>query len=152
AGNVSNAGSITAPTGIAILHSTIAGQIIDSGNIQATSHGILVDSTSKVSTGNSFAIEVTGPTFLGGISVAGTLSAGISVGTLAGTPVVTTFGGGIANSGTIAFGTVGVVVNNVVSFTGGVTNSGAISGVGFNGVGIAAVSTFSGGVVNLAGG
>ena len=72
-------------------------QISDSGNILASAHGILIDSASKISGANK-AISITGPTFTGGISNAGTLAAANTGIIVSG---VTTFAGGIANSGTI---------------------------------------------------
>ena len=47
-GNVVNSGSLAAKTAISISDSTIFGAIVDSGTIVATSHGILIDSSSKI--------------------------------------------------------------------------------------------------------
>ena len=45
-GNIYNAGTISAPSAIVIAASTIAGAIIDSGNLLGSTHGITVDATS----------------------------------------------------------------------------------------------------------
>ena len=67
-GNIYNAGTISAPSAIVIAASTIAGAIIDSGNLLGSTHGITVDSASKITAATSDAIKVTGPTFTGGIT------------------------------------------------------------------------------------
>jgi hypothetical protein len=79
-GNILNSGTITAKTGISISDSTIAGAIIDSGTIVATSHGILIDSAGEIVAGKT-AIVIAGPTFTGGISNFGVISgsAGIEI-------------------------------------------------------------------------
>ena len=105
-GGITNSGTITAAnTGIEILgSSTIHGSIVDSGNILASTRGILIESTSKIASTKT-AITVIGPTFTGGISNAGVLTAtgrGIAIGeNSAGTSfIISTFSGGITNTGT----------------------------------------------------
>ena len=147
-GNISNSGTITGATGVSIIGSTIAGAILDTGTLKATTHGILIDSASKITSSNT-AVNVAGPTFAGGISNAGTLSAGpdgIVVGSnyfgglaLTASLTISSFSGGISNSGTISAGHDGIVVGGniggsgvnrsvtVSSFSGGISNSGQIS-------------------------
>ena len=73
------------------------GAIVVSGNLLATSHGILIDSASQLSNASRAGVRVTASKFLGGISNAGSISAitGIDVSR------ATTFTGGISNGGTI---------------------------------------------------
>jgi len=96
-GNIANAGTITAPTGIKISGSTITGAIVDSGTILATNHGIAIDGTSQI-TSTATAIKIAGPTFTGGISNAGTVSG--LVGILV-SGAVASFAGAIVNGGNI---------------------------------------------------
>ena len=78
-------------SGIKVTDSTITGSILDSGTLTG---GISIDSASKIASA-SIAIQVTGPTFAGGISNAGKL-AGTKTGIqLHGT---TTFAGGLINA------------------------------------------------------
>jgi uncharacterized protein with beta-barrel porin domain len=171
-GNLSNAGTITANTGIGVSYATIAGAIIDSGNIEGSNHGIAIDSNSKIA-GAATAIAVTGPTFTGGISNAGSIAAqsvgimvasqtftggitnagAISVGHSAFGISVTaqTFTGGISNSGHITAGLSGIGVggSGVSTFAGGITNSGTIASTGTrNGVGVLSITQFTGGIGN----
>jgi hypothetical protein len=177
-GNIfnTNTGLITA-TGISVInHSTINGAILSSGTIEAG--GISVDRSSTITGGaypNYSAINVSGPTFLGGITNAGTLSGtlnGVLVGALssASSVTVTTFGGGITNSGliTVASGGNGIVVGGaahsgsnvtVSNFSGNISNSGTIS-AGNNGIVVGGgaggeggttfltISTFTGNIIN----
>jgi hypothetical protein len=151
-GNISNSGTISAKTGIGIVGSTITGSIIDNGTILATSHGISIDSASAILATTATAIKVTGPTFTGGISNAGLISAagahyGIYVGgtTGSGAANVTTFSGGITNAGTISVpSATGIIVDHVSVFSGGITNSGTINSGG-DGIYVY-VTTFSGGI------
>ena len=75
----------------------MTGAIVDSGTIKATSHGILIDSASKVHS-TTTAVVVAGRTFTGGIDNTGTISAahldGIQLAAL-------TFTGGLSNGGAI---------------------------------------------------
>ncbi len=105
-GNISNAGIITAGTGVGIIGSTITGAIVDSGTINASRVGINVDGASKVVT-TATAIKVSGATFSGGITNSGMISArtGIIVGAQ-----VLTFSGAIANGGTI-YGSGGTAID-----------------------------------------
>jgi uncharacterized protein with beta-barrel porin domain len=151
-GNVANSGTITG--GISVADSTIAGTIVDSGILAG---GIAIDRASKITT-SATAVRISGPTFSGGISNAGTISAGgngVYVGSNVtavnspGTAAVTisTFAGGITNSGTISAGGNGIFVGGsgnapasfalaevaISTFGGGITNAGAIS-AGGNGI------------------
>lgn len=152
AGNISNAGTISAPTGISLVGATINGSILDSGVIQATSHGILIDSASKIIS-TATAIAVTGPTFTGGISNAGTISAGVDALSVSG---VSTFSGGIINSGTISAGGVGIQVQLVSTFAGNISNSGTITAATgiriYNGVTFAAGAIVNSGNITGTGG
>ncbi len=94
-GNISNSGTITAKTAIDIAGSTITGALVDNGKILGSSHGILIDSASTI-TSTKTAIAITGATFTGGITNAGTIlgaARGIYL------DPITTFGGGITSSG-----------------------------------------------------
>ncbi len=128
-GGISNSGTISAATGISVVTSTIDGAIVDTGTIEASSHGILIDSASEIVTTKT-TIAITGPTFTGGISNAGTISAS---GAYAGISIagVTNFAGGISNAGTIT-GETGIVIGAGVTFAAGsaIVNSGSISGTG----------------------
>ena len=74
-GSIVNSGTVSAPTAIRIAnHSTIVGSILDSGVILATNLGISVDATSEI-VATKTAIKISGPSFTGGISNAGTISA-----------------------------------------------------------------------------
>ena len=174
-GNVSNAGTISAPSAIVIAASTIAGAIIDSGSLLGSSHGIAVDAASKITSATS-GIVVSGSTFTGGISNAGTISASgdaairvadsavsFSGGVLnAGTLIAlatgifigaATFGGGVSNSGTITGGNVGIGVDTTVkTFAGGIANSGSLTSRNGKGINLPGVQTFSGGIDNQSGG
>ena len=163
-GNISNAGVITARTGIQICTcgmSTFAGSIINSGTINAAAVGIIAEFVSTFTGGitNSGTIAAGGNgilvggirTFAGGISNSGTISAGVGIGIGGFIGNVSSFAGGIANSGTIsAFEgiLVGGPVGNVSNFTGGISNSGTIISTSSAGIVVAAVSTFSGGIAN----
>ena len=86
-----------------------------------------------------------GGTFLGGISNAGTISsfAGIAANNL------TSFAGGINNSGSVSAAFSGITITNVTAFSGGVTNSGTLSAAGSTGgIVVFQTPTFSGGITN----
>lgn len=142
-GDLINAGTVAG--GIAIDSSTINGQIFDSGII--SSGGIFIDSASMVvaSTGQT-AVVVTGSTFIGGITNAGTLSAKSGVGiSVSG---VTSFGGGITNYGAID-PAVGMAVNNVSLFSGNIVNAaGGTITASRTGIQVSNVSTFQGNISN----
>jgi hypothetical protein len=92
---ITNSGTIS-PNGIVLSNaSTINGAIVDTGTLAG---GISLDHTSRIAAGGTTAINVTGPTFTGGISNAGTVT---------GFRAISIFGGAL--------------------FTGGITNSGAVS-------------------------
>ena len=160
-GNISNNGTITAGTGIRISGATITGQIIDSGNILATSHGISIGSTSTISSAVT-TVEITGATFTGGISNGGAILSNKTINgsdTAVAVLGVSTFAGGISNSGLISASIAGdnfakgIRVENVGSFDGGITNSGtvtvaiALGGAG-TGVLVKSVTNFSGDISN----
>ena len=162
-GNITNEGTV-APGGITFTNGTMTGFISSSGNILG---GINIDANSVIAhTGTGIAI--TGSTFLGGITNAGTISAGavgVGVGFAKFIPTPTsfqvspaaTFTGGITNSGTISAGSAGIWVMAAGSFAGGITNaaSGVIAApggirVGFGTItgGAYTVSSFGGGITN----
>ncbi len=174
AGTIANSGAITAKTGISIVDGTIQGQIVDTGNVLATGHGILIDAASRI-TSTGTAVTITAPTFTGGVSNAGAIStsgaSGIGVGlttTFTGGVVnsgaiqarthaitvaaVSTFAGGISNSGSLAAINAVLLVSNVAVFgtnaTGGITNSGTITGHTAEGIHVLGVATFNGGISN----
>ena len=153
AANISNSGTISAGTAIAINASTLAGGIVDSGILAATTLGIGIDSASKINAVTT-AIKITGATFTGGISNAGVVLGGAGhYGVLVnGT---TTFTGNITNSGTVSGQIGGVVITAVSSFLGGINNSGLIAAAsgGYDGVKITNVGVFGttsagGGIAN----
>jgi autotransporter passenger strand-loop-strand repeat protein len=156
-GDIVNNGAITAKTGITLIDSTIMGAIVVSGNLLATSHGILIDSASQLSNASRAGVRVTASKFLGGISNAGSISAitGIDVSR------ATTFTGGISNGGAITAVTgIAVGFNNgtpgkVSTFAGDIVNSGTISAsahgiqVGVSNISsVNLVSVFTGNVSN----
>jgi Hint domain len=126
AGNITNVGAITAIfTGISIEESTIRGSIVDTGIIEAGTHGIFINSASAIIS-SATAISIRGPTFTGGIENDGTISA--------------------ANG-------VGIDVTNVSTFDGGITNTGTISAaVGIELAGTPGTSVFDSGVIVGTGG
>jgi len=138
-GDITNEGTIT-PGGITFNNGTITGSIASSGII---SGGISLDSASAITSAGT-AILITGPTFSGGISNAGTISGATGGIIVSG---VTTFSGGISNSGTITAGFTGIAVNNVSNFSGGITNTGAIT-ANFAGIGVTDSATFAGPISN----
>lgn len=168
-GTVTNSGSITGTIGIELTNgNTLVGQINDGGTISTSSFGIEVGPTSKIASAGPNAIRVFGPTFTGGISNAGTISATDSVvriegasfaggitnsGMIAGNAplyvlLVSTFAGGINNSGTLTGNATPIILANVSNFSGGISNSGTItSGLGRGSL-VQSVSTFSGGFTN----
>ena len=145
AGGISNRGVISGGVGILLSQlSTFGGAIVNSGKITGTFDGIRVGLVD---------------TFAGGIvnGKGGTITvksaAGIFVGA---TPTstsafVSTFLGGITNSGTISgwHSNAGVFVDNASLFAGGiVNNSGGRIAAGSNGIQIKLVTTFTGGISN----
>ena len=142
AGNISNGGTLSAANGIVISGSTIAGSIIDTGNVLATTHGIAIDRASMV-TGSHSAIDITGPTFTGGIVNAGTLSATAGGGDGIFVFQTSTFTGGIVNTGTIAAGNRAIFIGAVPTFAGNISNAGTLSAA--NGIVVGAGVTFTGG-------
>ena len=152
-GGVVNTGTIGSG-GISVISGAFlsGGGILDLG---IKSGAIKVDSRSKIVANPSFAaITVATPTFAGGISNAGTLSAlhgqGIFVSRVA--VFGDSNGGGITNSGTIA-GEVnaGIFVNATSTFAGGISNRGQIIAAGsFVGteINVENVGNFAGGIAN----
>jgi outer membrane autotransporter protein len=143
-GNVTNTstgtitpGSTAAGIGINVDNSTINGQISNAGTITVTGIGILVQSNSVVTNGivNTGTITTTAN------------SSAIVVNN------VSTFAGGINNSGTIQSGGAGIVVGtpcscvSISTFTGGITNSGSITAAQ-PGIAVSGVETFTGGISN----
>jgi uncharacterized protein with beta-barrel porin domain len=174
-GNIVNSGSLTAQTGIGVASSTIHGQIIVTGNVQATSRGIFIDSASTIAS-TATAVQIFSPTFTGGVSNAGTITtsgaSGIevnSVRTFTGgitntgliaanthalsVAAVSTFAGGISNNGTLTATNSVLLVSSVAVFgtnaTGGITNTGTIAGNGAAaGINVLNIGAFNGGIVN----
>jgi hypothetical protein len=159
-GSINNSGTITGRIGINVAASTIDGAIVDSGDINAGGFGdtaISVDQFSAIDPTTGAGIAINGPTFLGGLTNAGAISApaeGIFVGgtTGAGAENVSTFSGGITNSGAIT-AAYGLLIGDVGSFAGSIVNSagGAIqarsTGIYVGNVGSLG---FSGGITNSA--
>jgi hypothetical protein len=146
-GGISNSGTIgsTNGNGIVLVLNTFGsfgGSIANTGTINANS-GIGV-----LATGVSL--------FSGGISNSRTINAGqagIEVGTFNG-PLVSTFVGGIVNTGTITATTGdGVLVTGfgialqLPTFSGGIVNNGTVHG-NTTGISLQFVSNFSGGIAN----
>ncbi|HEY1981774.1 MAG TPA: autotransporter domain-containing protein [Xanthobacteraceae bacterium] len=142
-GNVVNSGAI-APNGISLnSSSTISGAIEDGGTLIG---GVRIDSTSGIAASHT-GIVIDGPTFAGGITNAGTISAS-GDGVLAGgslstvgfrqgaSVTISTFGDGIVNAGTILAGGNGILAGGR-AITENFTNNALV-----------AISTFSGGIVN----
>ena len=141
-GNITNEGTITpgGPTGILVTNaSTITGQVSNSGTIAITTGtGIRVTANSVITNGivNSGTISM----------VAGSGIVAIKLDALS------SFAGGITNSGTIAgpgvFHT-GISVANVATFSGGIVNGGALTASGF-GIDVTGggSETFLGGISN----
>lgn len=153
-GNVSNAGIITAKTGISIVGSTVNGAIVDSGTLNASTHGILIDNASKVAASVT-AIKISGSTFTGGINNAGTIISASGEGIRLTTPpnFVATFFGGITNSGTISAGGAGFFGDGIdafgtSTFSGGITNSGTITSAHATPISVGNFKNFSGGIRN----
>jgi hypothetical protein len=151
-GNVVNAGTI-AVSGISVTNSTFTkGAIIDSGYLTG---GISVDDKSTI-TGATTAIQITGPTFTGGIDNSGTVVGGefgifVGGGTNNGAASVSTFSGGITNSGAISGGYSGIQIYDVVSFVGDIANIGTISATQDSGIYVDNNATFDGSIVNETG-
>jgi outer membrane autotransporter protein len=143
---------------IAVTNATVTGNVVNAGTITpgvaASGTGILVSGgaiggsvvNSGAITVHGSGIKVTGvSTFTGGVSNSGSISSSVN-----GVGIIVTNGGtflgGISNAGTISsFG--GIAVNNETSFAGGINNAGSISAA-FSGITITNVTAFSGGVTN----
>jgi hypothetical protein len=65
-------------------------------------------------------------TFLGGFTNSGTISGAFVGVRLSSTAPIASFFGGITNSGTITGGTAGISVDAVTTFDGGIANTGNI--------------------------
>ena len=148
-GGVTNAGTI-GTGGISVISGAFlsGGGILDTGTILG---GIKVDSSSKIvasgTTKTAIAVE-NANTFGGGISNAGTISAGKS-------GIVAfrdgTFEGGVTNAGMISAGPFGIIVGQDTIFGGRISNSGRIS-AGLAGIIFSRITAFAsstaGGIVN----
>lgn len=171
-GDVLNTGTVSG-NGIAIQNATISGGIQSTGIVVG---GLSIDRQSSVLSNSVTAIKIGGPTFTGGISNAGTITAtgsnnAILVGGVASgigaSVAISTFAGGISNSGTIVANSGnGIVVGgaafasgasvNVAIFTGGISNSGTVAadstGIFVGGTagegGAVNAANFSGGITN----
>jgi hypothetical protein len=146
-GAIVNSGTVSAgQTGIVVgfVYGSLAGGISNSGKITAGGKGIVLGlafSGTSVSVAN----------FFGGIVNSSTISAhgtGVEV-----RNVQSTFSGGISNSGRIASKSGnGILVGNVAVFSdvsagGGIVNTGMIA-AGSAGIGLFAISIFTGGISN----
>jgi uncharacterized protein with beta-barrel porin domain len=60
---------------------------------------------------------------------------------------LSTFSGGITNSGMISAGA-GVAVGNLITFSGGISNGGTITSPAGSGLAVSTISTFAGGITN----
>jgi uncharacterized protein with beta-barrel porin domain len=142
-GTITNEGTI-APGGIIFNNGTVTGFIASSGTIVG---GIALDLKSAITNSSGNAIQISGPTFLGGIRNSGTISGPFGAGILVGANVgsgglltISTFAGGITNSGMITAGAAGVLLGGaafgsgsaitIANFSGGISNSGTISASG----------------------
>ena len=146
-GAIVNSGTISAgQTGIGVgfVYGSLAGGISNSGKISAGGKGIVVG---VAVSGTSASVA----NFFGGIVNSSTISAqgtGIEL-----RNVLSTFSGGISNSGRIASKSGnGILVGNVAVFSdvsagGGIVNTGMIA-AGSAGIGLFAISTFAGGISN----
>ncbi|HEX3708763.1 MAG TPA: autotransporter domain-containing protein, partial [Pseudolabrys sp.] len=146
-GGISNAGTISASgaSGFGIYVSgvtTFGGGITNSGTIGAQRSGIWVSGASTFSGGivNDGAGTITATT-----------QAGIRLGNTTAGYTVSRFSGGISNAGTISAGAgvsaYGIYVRGVSTFAGDIVNSGAIT-TGRNGIEIQNVDRFAGNIIN----
>ena len=169
-GGISNSGTISAGvTGISVANvSLFSGSIGNSGTISSiTGNAITVSgvgsftgsiaNTGTINANAGIGVLVTGvSSFSGGISNSRTINAGqagVEVGTFGGA-LVSTFVGGIVNTGTITSANGdGVLVtgfgpgSQLPTFGGGIANAGTING-NTNGINLQFVSNFSGGIAN----
>jgi hypothetical protein len=146
-GAIVNSGTVSSgQTGIVVglVYGSLAGGISNSGKISAGGKGIVVG---VAVSGTSASVA----DFFGGIVNSSTISAqgtGIEL-----RNVLSTFSGGISNSGRIASKSGnGILVGNVAVFSdvsagGGIVNTGMIA-AGSAGIGLFAISTFTGGISN----
>jgi uncharacterized protein with beta-barrel porin domain len=162
-GGISNAGTITstADDGINIAAISFANGITNSGTISGAQYGVYTSGDATFSGGiaNSGtiiaaavdAIDILGVTsFLGGINNSGQIFAGGNGIAVTG---ITQFGsssagGGISNSGTISAANYGIYALGVSTFMGGIANSGTITAHGSNAIYVYRDTTLLGGVTN----
>jgi uncharacterized protein with beta-barrel porin domain len=134
-GGITNSGTISGggiAGAISVFQDSIfAGGIVNSGQITDVHVGIFVNTVSA---------------FSGGITNSGTISA--VFGSAIAVSNVSSFSGGISNTGLLIGDFAGISIGNVTNFAGGITNSGTIIGS----VDVNNASTFSGNIVNSAGG
>ncbi len=151
-GGIANSGTIIGNTGIAIEKVTIGSGITDSGVISAT-HGIIIGRLAAVTSSHT-AVRITGPTFTGGITNAGmVLGANGDYGIrINGT---TSFAGNIGNSGTVSGPVGAVVITSVSTFSGGIDNTGLLAagsggydGIKVTNVGVFGTTSAGGGIVD----
>jgi uncharacterized protein with beta-barrel porin domain len=182
-GGISNGGTISAQVeGITVIGfgGTFAGGIFNSGTVSATFGGAInvsgfatfssgITNNGLIAATSNAAIRVTGVSaFSGGIvNNHGSISAGtngiqIGLSCSHGCVSVSTFAGGVTNSGSIAASGFGIAAMAVGAFSEGVLNSGTVSanigiGIGFvrpshppttTAFVMAPVATFTGGVTN----
>ena len=154
-GGISNGGVISAGVGMVLSQlstfvggSGSGGAIVNSGKLTAAFDGIRIGFVDSFDGGiaNSKGGAITAQSGVG-IFVGGTLSPGVVF--------VSSFSGGITNAGTISAGSpfgrtnAGVLVENASLFAGGIVNnsSGLIAAVA-SGIGVKQVATFTGGISN----
>ena len=165
-GGISNSGTVSSTLGTAAISASkvtsFTGGITNSGTVSSPFVGIFVGTMINfapggsagggiVNTGNISAAGTTGgivvslvSSFSGGITNSGTISAGAGPGITVNP--FSAFSGGITNSGTIT-GKAGIFVSNGTTFSGAIANSGTIA-ASRTGIAVTGVSTFSGGITN----
>jgi hypothetical protein len=152
-------GQAVSRTGITVLSTSIHGSLVDSG--VSLAGGIVIDAASTITAGSGDsrnAVAVTGTTFFGGITNAGTLAAPAGDGIFI--SGVSTFTGGITNYGTITAGVAGIFVSGSMGdnqgdpFSGEISNAGTISVNGTTsasadyGIFVSNVPSFANGIAN----
>ncbi len=157
-GGVSNSGTITSGRYAIYLDSvqTFSGGIVNTGKFITTSaSGIYMGSIGTFLGGvnNSGIIASTADTGInfngvsvwqGGITNSGTISGGYALEL----DTITTFFGGIVNTGSLLGRSIGIQVFGGSTFSGGITNHGMIAGASQTGIQVRLVSTFIGGITN----
>jgi uncharacterized protein with beta-barrel porin domain len=164
AGNVVNAGTLqptTFNTGILVISSTITGQVSNAGTItNGFTDGINVETNAVITNGivNTGQIKVTDPSNSSGIQIGNTATFAGGIDNATGGSItaaingvlvlqVSTFSGGITNTGLISNGSAGLHVNGVDLFVGNISNGGTVTG-GHSGIRVDAITSFAGSIIN----